>query len=527
MSVTTRTTPVGSSPAWVAGYVPPAAEWNATFAGKLDVTDPVIANGPFMPTGGGEMLGKLLLLTDLPTQPQEAVSKAYVDSLTFAAGPFMPQSGGTFSGPVIHTSTLTLVGNPVGNLDAAPKQYVDATGTLANNALTVANAAVRRAGDLMTGLLTLSTDPVSPMHAATKQYADTKLAIAGGNVTGSVSITPDLTVGRNLYVTNTLYVGSFNGWEWNFTVGSNGDHYQSYRTGWADIWQSSTGTRLWIGNNNSLMTLDGSGNLWVSANVTSNTATHTTLNVGQNLSVGGTTTTTAFAMGPWMFYNNGNQVQQHSVGWFEQWDSTTGARTWYNNNVLKLTLNPSGDLSCAGTVTGGQIASAAGIFAVNQDMYTGAGGSGRVFQFAPSYYFDWNIGNGTLQYARAGSPFWVMNVTNSQCGNNLGPVYGLGAYIANSDERGKTDIAPAPVGLDEVLALKPIGFTRIHDGRSEIGFSAQQVQQVIPEAVRLTAMPLPDGSEESLGVATDPIIAALVVGMQQLAAELAALKAAR
>jgi microcystin-dependent protein len=62
----------------------------------------------------------------------------------------------------IMTGGLTLSGNPVGPLQATPKQYVDAADALKLN----------KAGDTMTGPLTLPADPTAALHAATKQYID-------------------------------------------------------------------------------------------------------------------------------------------------------------------------------------------------------------------------------------------------------------------------------------------------------------------------------------------------------------------
>lgn len=69
-------------------------------------------------------------------------------------------SGGTMTGD------LTLKGDPTTALQAAPKQYVDAT---FNNALP-------KAGGTMTGALTLAGDPSTNLQAATKQYVDSKVS---------------------------------------------------------------------------------------------------------------------------------------------------------------------------------------------------------------------------------------------------------------------------------------------------------------------------------------------------------------
>ncbi len=95
------------------------------------------------------------------------------------------------------TGTLVLNANPAAPLEAATKQYVDATVaagsvlsfngrtgavTLTSTDVTTALAytPVNRAGDAMTGMLLLSGAPTLNLHAATKQYVD--------NAVGSILI---------------------------------------------------------------------------------------------------------------------------------------------------------------------------------------------------------------------------------------------------------------------------------------------------------------------------------------------------
>lgn len=153
---------------------------------------------------GGTMQGPLYLF-ESPKYPTEAVTKNYVDSLTWAAGPFMPEAGGAFTGPVAMQDTLTLHPlDPVNPLEATPKQYVDGKvasmstaylplvgGTLLGPLLLNANPTqtfeavtkqyvdglvggpfVLQSGGTMTGLLLLSGNPAAPTGAATKQYVD-------------------------------------------------------------------------------------------------------------------------------------------------------------------------------------------------------------------------------------------------------------------------------------------------------------------------------------------------------------------
>jgi hypothetical protein len=98
----------------------------------------------------------------------------------------LAKAGDTMTGP------LFLTGSPVSPNEAATKAYVDsrvagigATGVTSFNARTGAvtltgadvlaglgYTPVNKAGDSMTGFLTLAGNPTNPLHAATKQYVD-------------------------------------------------------------------------------------------------------------------------------------------------------------------------------------------------------------------------------------------------------------------------------------------------------------------------------------------------------------------
>ena len=524
----------GDTPNWVAGYVPPAAEWNQWWSRKLDTSDASVAGAPFLSLAGGTMTGTLILPAPSPTNPNAAVSKSYVDSLTFSAGPFMPLTGGAFSGPVSTSSTLTLSGNPASALHAAPKQYVDASTTVANNALTVANAAVRRVGDSMTGLLLLSGDPVNVLGAVTKQYSDTKLALAGGTVTGNLTVNTTLTVLGAAQFASGINISSNNAYEWFLGTDVNGNHTQTYRTGWFDKWESATGQRDWISGAAVVMSLDTPGNLTVTGTVAAATVSAPTVSAATTLGVGG-----------WTFsVVSGAQRETHAVGGFyDEWTIADGTRTWHSASGTQMTLTPPGNLVLAGSfaavaVTGSDTVHATNtVYAKNDLMFMGPLLGGAGLQFTTNYYFLFDTSNGNLIWRRNSVDFWIMRTSDTLCFNNLGAVGGQGAYVPLSDIRSKRDITPATCGLDEVRAIEPIEFVRaIYDGRDaprEIGFSAQQVKQVIPLAVRELGIELPDGSggmdsgSPSMGVTLEPIVAALINGMKHLAAEIEQLKAAR
>lgn len=94
------------------------------------------------------------------------------------------------------TGPLQLPGDPVGDLHATTKAYVDAGDAAAAQHANAGDAAIRgelaaaiaaldaakvsRAGDGMTGPLLLNADPTELMGAATKAYVDAQVAAGGG-----------------------------------------------------------------------------------------------------------------------------------------------------------------------------------------------------------------------------------------------------------------------------------------------------------------------------------------------------------
>jgi hypothetical protein len=95
-------------------------------------------------------------------------------------------------------------------------------------------------------------------------------------------------------------------------------------------------------------------------------------------------------------------------------------------------------------------------------------------------------------------------------------------FTGVSDDRLKNH-APYTGGLEEILGITPIRFTYNELGQKfggwdkdhvYVGFSAQNVQKSIPEAIQGT-----EGEEEYLSFDDRPVIAAAVNAIKELAAE--------
>jgi hypothetical protein len=84
---------------------------------------------------------------------------------------------------------------------------------------------------------------------------------------------------------------------------------------------------------------------------------------------------------------------------------------------------------------------------------------------------------------------------------------------ATSDERLKTDIRNIENALDKVMQLRGVLFTRIQDGVADTGVIAQEILQVLPEAVKL-------GANGYYAVAYGNIVGLLIEAIKELKIQL-------
>jgi len=160
---------------------------------KDKVTAAEIAAGSGLPSTGGSMSGYLTLNAN-PVNNLHAATKQYVDAgdaaVTAISNAALPKVGGTMTGAIV------LPGNPTTDLQAAPKQYVDGF--------------VPKAGNVtMTGPLILSGDPANANGAATKNYVDANFMGRNGNQTmgGYLTLFADPTSG--LHAATKQYVDNY------------------------------------------------------------------------------------------------------------------------------------------------------------------------------------------------------------------------------------------------------------------------------------------------------------------------------
>ena len=152
-------------------------------SGTVEISNSQGGNtGPEGPPGAG---------TDATARAAAAAAKTVADAA-------LPVAGGTMTGKIV------LDGAPTADLHAASKKYVDdnagsasATDQTARDAAKaakdVADAALPVAGGTMTGALTLSGAPTSDLHAASKKYVDDNAGSGGGVTLKDFEDLPDLT----------------------------------------------------------------------------------------------------------------------------------------------------------------------------------------------------------------------------------------------------------------------------------------------------------------------------------------------
>ncbi len=158
-----------------------------------------------------------------------------------------------------------------------------------------------------------------------------------------------------------------------------------------------------------------------------------------------------------------------------------------------------------------------------------ANAAARHWQIETNYaaFGDFLIMRGTSQGAVPTTVAFGMDNT----GAARMPAYGIGTATFDgsgnitsvSDERKKDIIGPFDGGLTEVLALEPIRYhwkedSGLNPDDLNVGFLAQQVKEVIPEAVGMDAQGFYTFSDR-------PVIAALVNAVKELKAEVNELKA--
>jgi hypothetical protein len=162
------------------------------------------------------------------------------------------------------------------------------------------------------------------------------------------------------------------------------------------------------------------------------------------------------------------------------------------------------------------------------DIQITTGTSNRMYFVSGGTFFE-----RAASTAAGSSTPWTSSMVISANGNIGAPASGTNIFNA-SDKRLKQNITTITDGLNKIIALNPVkfnwidGFEPTEDGKDMLGFIAQDVQEVIPEAVESFSNSLVTVGElvidNTLRVNEKFIIPVLVKAMQELKAEFDAYK---
>jgi Chaperone of endosialidase len=195
-----------------------------------------------------------------------------------------------------------------------------------------------------------------------------------------------------------------------------------------------------------------------------------------------------------------------------------------SGRLIFCLLNPDGSLTdtLGFFDTSGNLTAAGSVIVNNDADFTlWATSTTKMLTFAAGRtQWEFDTATGELAWlARANAYLHIRSATDSNVWNWVGTFVGQAPFIVNSDARAKRDIETVTTGLDAIKRLRPVRFVRTGLPRehAEIGFIAQELAAVLPEAVwHLGTPPVADGPQ--LGMTIEPIVAALVNAVQEIAA---------
>jgi hypothetical protein len=142
-------------------------------------------------------------------------------------------------------------------------------------------------------------------------------------------------------------------------------------------------------------------------------------------------------------------------------------------------------------------------------VYNGNSSQGVGFVASDGAGNEWHFGRSNVN-----GYFYVVRQTGT------GMYMNTNSWVATSDQRAKQDIADIESTIDLVKALKPSRFNWKADGSADVGFIAQQVQPLIPEAVVDSGDP-----DAMLGITQDKLLPFVVKALQEAVAKIESLEA--
>jgi hypothetical protein len=205
---------------------------------------------------------------------------------------------------------------------------------------------------------------------------------------------------------------------------------------------------------------------------------------------------------------------------------------------------PSSTQNCGGLMQGGNYNTIIGNYSGNNGgldirnssnyivLSDGQGNPAMYRQWAGS---DWNVVGDTSTSCsgfafrnNANTKYWAISTSTTHfyifdddASNYVYLTQNFTAWTFASDRRIKTDIVDIEYGLDAVMAMKPRKYKMLASGETNIGFVAQELKTVVPEAVVGEEIKYFDTdtpqerAAKTMGVSRDTLIPVLVKAIQE------------
>ncbi len=361
--------------------------------------------------------------------------------------------------------------------------------------------------DLNSGAVSCETDDIGGGGVTGSGTANYISKWTGGTSLGNSVISDD---GNKVYIGTSSISGKLNVYD---------------SSGYAISGQTSSAGGVGVYGSNG-----GSGNGIFGSSSTGNGVYGTTAGNGASgvygQSLGGSNGaagTSGWGNGVYAASNSGNGVYATSNTGYGVYGQTNGDSAVYGNNLA-------GGNGVAGTSVTGNAVYARSSSGVGVSSF---GGTFGVYGVAPStgigVYGSCSSGNGVYGYS--GSSWGVSGYSSSSSGvegrtgsgwaavYGKGPTYGVfcdgtacggtRAWTVSSDERLKTNITTIENALDKVEKLRGVNFEWKNNNKTDIGFIAQEVKDVVPEIVS------EDGLNGYYTMETSQITAVLVEAMKE------------
>ena len=192
------------------------------------------------------------------------------------------------------------------------------------------------------------------------------------------------------------------------------------------------------------------------------------LSVGRTF-FGGSTMYPVYASDPNMIIQTQatQKIFQWSPSWYDNWNTSTGARGWIGPSGTLLTLDGNGNLGAIGAINcNGDMFAGAGVYALGARNSFGLyqnGTTERALMFGGnSWFIGWTVATGLLRWvANTGTPAQIFSLDPGGSIVIAGQGYkpGGGVWAAPSDARIKDVQGDYTQGLDAVLRLNPVIYT--------------------------------------------------------------------